>query len=292
MAFEKKSLDDYVDVAARIAEWRAQHPEGSLQPADVARPYWIERLPVYDNNGNERTQTFIVYMAAAYRSPDDPRPGIGLAYEEFPGRTPYTKNSELQNAETSAWGRAIVAALGADTRRGIASQEEVRNRQAERDQQPQQHTARYQRADSQGDEWSTPPDQDVPMALQVQLTRLNILLKAKLTLEGDARLSALSSKMGRQIGSTKELTRAEASALIDELTAMPDATPAAAPELSHLAAELAAGIEECGNLDDLGSMQLGIKAAVEAGNITPADREHLLTVYSARGNHLAKLVTA
>jgi hypothetical protein len=33
----------------------------------------------------------------------------------------------VQNAETAAWGRAIVAALAADTKRGIASAEEVRN---------------------------------------------------------------------------------------------------------------------------------------------------------------------
>jgi hypothetical protein len=35
----------------------------------------------------------------------------------------------VQNAETAAWGRAIVAVLAADTRKGIASSEEVRNRQ-------------------------------------------------------------------------------------------------------------------------------------------------------------------
>ena len=56
-----------------------------------------------------------------------------MAWEPFPGRTPYTFNSELMNAETSAQGRAIVAALAADTRKGVASQEEVRNRAAERD---------------------------------------------------------------------------------------------------------------------------------------------------------------
>ena len=34
-------------------------------------------------------------------------------------------------AETSAWGRAIVAALAADTKRGVASADEVRARRAE-----------------------------------------------------------------------------------------------------------------------------------------------------------------
>lgn len=124
---------DYIDVASRLVEFRTKHPEGCLQPADPAQPYRIEQIA---------GETYIVVVAAAYRSADDAKPGIGMAYEVFPGRTPYTKGSELQNAETSAWGRAIVAALAADTRQGIASAEEVRNRVAEREQpgpeEPQQ----------------------------------------------------------------------------------------------------------------------------------------------------------
>lgn len=117
-------IGDYVDVAARMAEFRDKHPNGSLQPANLDRPFEIVKLG---------DQTYIVVVAAAYRAPDDERPGIGMAYEQFPGATPYTRNSELQNAETSAWGRAIVAALAADTRKGVASAEDVRNRRAERD---------------------------------------------------------------------------------------------------------------------------------------------------------------
>lgn len=112
-------LSDYVDVPARIAEFRTKHPEGSLQPQDLSNPYRVETIG---------DRTYIVVIAAAYRTPDDPRPGIGMAYEQFPGRTPYTRDSELQNAETSAWGRAIVAALAADTKRSVASREEVQNR--------------------------------------------------------------------------------------------------------------------------------------------------------------------
>src|ERR1051325_11724666 len=51
-------------------------------------------------------KSFIVAQAAAYRSPDDPRPCVGTAAEPFPGQTTYTRDSELMNAETSAWGRA------------------------------------------------------------------------------------------------------------------------------------------------------------------------------------------
>lgn len=111
---------NYVDVAERISEFRDKYPEGSLQPADLLRPYTIETIG---------DQTFIVVVAAAYRTAVDTRPGIGMAYEVFPGRTPYTKLSELQNAETSAWGRAIVAVLAADTKRGVASAQEMRSRE-------------------------------------------------------------------------------------------------------------------------------------------------------------------
>lgn len=120
MSPKQFAMDDYIDVAARIAEFREKHPEGSLQQLgldfrEVNNAWWV------------------IYTAAAYRSPDDQRPGVGTAWEPIPGRTPYTKDSEVQNAETAAWGRAIVAALAADTKRGgIASAEEVRNAQDRR----------------------------------------------------------------------------------------------------------------------------------------------------------------
>jgi hypothetical protein len=79
---------------------------------------------------------FVVYTAAAYRTPDDPRPGMGTAWEPFPGTTPYTRNSELMNAETAAWGRAIVA-LGLTSNRKLASRQEVRARREEQQQVPQ-----------------------------------------------------------------------------------------------------------------------------------------------------------
>lgn len=114
-------LGDYVDVAERIRIFRDRYPEGSLQPANPAEPYRIVDLG---------TAVFVVYIAAAYRHPDDPRPGIGSAWEPYPGRTPYTKDSELMVAETSAWGRAIVATLAADSKK-VASLDEVRARRAQ-----------------------------------------------------------------------------------------------------------------------------------------------------------------
>lgn len=105
---------DYVDVAERIREFKKLFPTGSLQRVEMQ----------FVNIGGK---DFVVYTAAAYRSPDDERPGIGTAWEPIPGKTPYTKDSEVMVAETSAWGRAIVAALAGETKR-IASADEVRNR--------------------------------------------------------------------------------------------------------------------------------------------------------------------
>ena len=121
MASYKGPLD-YIDVATRIIEFREKYPTGSLQ--SWKDPYVIEvKMP------DGSIKSYMVYSAAAYRSPDDTLPGVGWAYEPIPGPTNFTRDSELQNAETAAWGRAMVAALAVDTKKGIASSEEVRNRQ-------------------------------------------------------------------------------------------------------------------------------------------------------------------
>jgi hypothetical protein len=106
---------DYIDVAARIVEFRTKYPSGSLQQ---------HALDFKEFAG----KSWVIYTATAYRTPEDDRPGMGTAWEPVPGTTNFTRDSELQNAETAAWGRAIVAALAADTKKGIASSQEVRNR--------------------------------------------------------------------------------------------------------------------------------------------------------------------
>ena len=107
MAFD---LKDYVDVAERVREFYVRFPQGSLQSE-------ITHL----------SDKLVVVKAWAYRSPDDDRPAIGHSSLSIPGSTPYTKGSEIENAETSAWGRAL-AGLGFATK-AIASREEVQNKQ-------------------------------------------------------------------------------------------------------------------------------------------------------------------
>ena len=65
-------LSSYLTVAERIAEFRAKYPEGSLQPVNLDEPFKV--VVIGD-------KTFITYVAAAYRTPDDPVPwrrgGVG-----------------------------------------------------------------------------------------------------------------------------------------------------------------------------------------------------------------------
>ena len=114
MAFD---LEGYVDVADRITAFYAKYPDGRL--TRLGEP------SIMDVGG----KLFVRYDAQAYRSPDDPVPAVGTAWEPFPGPTKFTRDSELMNAETSAWGRAIVAA-GVPAKK-IASRQEVQARQSD-----------------------------------------------------------------------------------------------------------------------------------------------------------------
>lgn len=111
-------LGDYVTVPQREAMFYSTYPDGRI----------VSSRPEIRVIGD---RTFIEVTTSVFRTPDDPLPCVASAWEPFPGRTPYTKDSEMMNAETSAIGRALAAA-GVAVNRSLASAEEVRNRQADR----------------------------------------------------------------------------------------------------------------------------------------------------------------
>lgn len=189
-------LSNYVDVKTRIKQFKELYPEGSLQPANPAEPYRIEYIA---------DRCFIIFVAAAYRNPNDPKPGIGCAMEPFPGRTNYTKDSELMNCETSAWGRAIIAALATDTSQGIASMEEVRNRMDDDADDRPVHSSRPQKSfkGGKGDGKITPNQAKFLGQLQDQIK--------------------LDDKQVADIGGAEtinELSASQASKLVDTLLAV------------------------------------------------------------------------
>jgi hypothetical protein len=114
-ADRKFDLGDYIEVKDRIKLFYELYAQGRLVTTDV-------RL----SNEPDGTPRVLV-EAAAYRTPDDPLPGRGWSWMELPGKTTYTRGSELENTETSAWGRAI-ASLGILVDKSIASAQEVQNK--------------------------------------------------------------------------------------------------------------------------------------------------------------------
>ena len=111
-------MENYMTVAERIIEFKKQYPHGVLRPLNPEKPWEL----INTDKGQ-----IVSYTAAAYRTPDDPCPAVGNATEPYPGLSNFTRNSEVMNAETSAWGRALVA-LDILADRAIASKNEVQNR--------------------------------------------------------------------------------------------------------------------------------------------------------------------
>lgn len=107
-------LSGYVTVSDRIVAFYTANPDGRIR---CRRPRIVEL----------GDRTFLEVVAAVYRSPDDSTPTVASAWEPFPGRTPYTRDSEAMNAETSAVGRALGLA-GYGSSKSIATREEVENR--------------------------------------------------------------------------------------------------------------------------------------------------------------------
>ena len=105
------NMDGYVQVIDRIKLFYARYPEGSLQMG----------TPTFLDIGDQK---WAMGRAYAYRTPDDLRPGVGTAWEPVPGTTNFTRGSEIQNLETSCWGRAI-GSLGIGIDASIATLDEI-----------------------------------------------------------------------------------------------------------------------------------------------------------------------
>jgi hypothetical protein len=100
-------LSGYVEVADRLREWYEKNPTARIVTTIV-----------------EQSEKRVTVKAEVFRKADDVFPaGVGHSALSIPGTTPYTRGAELENAETSAIGRALVAA-GLPSKK-VASADEV-----------------------------------------------------------------------------------------------------------------------------------------------------------------------
>ena len=201
------SLENYTPVNDRILRFKELFPDGSLAPLDPARPFWIEDVPGVGQR--------LIYVAAAYRTPDDPRPGIGMAWEPLPGVTPYTKGSELMVAETSAWGRAL-AAIGIGVNAGIASNEEVQARRTPAEKPA--NASKPRPAPSSTPPTATGPE---PLATPAQVKLMCMLMADSGVTDNKARALLATKILLRPVAALEGLGKRDASKVIDRLKAGP-----------------------------------------------------------------------
>jgi hypothetical protein len=109
------NLGDYVDVPTRLAEALKRWPDLRIQ----------ETKPVIVTVDN---QQYVEISCTVWRDAADLKPSIAYCWEPIPGKTPYTKNSEMMNASTSCLGRSL-GFLGMGIGKSIASRNEVQARQ-------------------------------------------------------------------------------------------------------------------------------------------------------------------
>lgn len=195
------SMDGYVTVPERIALFYKRYPDGSLQ---------MEPPEFLDIEGKR----WALGRAYAYRTPDDPRPGIGTAWEIVPGVTPFTRGSEIQNLETSAWGRAI-GALGIGIDKSIATHEEIeaaKNRQPVISKEPTPSDDQFY---TDANHSSLKPSYRAGEPASVkQLNMLKGVLRIAGAENSDAGLGMINDHLGSSITTYEELTKRQASELI------------------------------------------------------------------------------
>lgn len=127
----------YKLVAERHAKFMEDHPNNAVDTEIVSMTYDPQAIDYEDVVKNGKTIRVPVVGSAGYviakaslwldvltKKEHQPADFTGLAGMPIPGPTNYTRNSEVENAETSAIGRALAAA-GYHPKDQYASQDEI-----------------------------------------------------------------------------------------------------------------------------------------------------------------------
>lgn len=192
------NLAGYVDVATRRRLAVERWPDLRI----------VEGLPEVVTVADA---TFVQVTVTVYRDPTDPMPTRATVWERLPGRTPYTRDSEVMNAATSALGRAL-GYMGVGVETSLSTRDEVALRASEPE--PERRNPKPENT-----------GKAAKLANQPQLAKINVLLTTLAVIERAAKLDVVTGIIGRPIESATGLTAAEASHVIDVLAAKVEALP-------------------------------------------------------------------
>jgi hypothetical protein len=196
MAFK---LDNYVDVPTRLRMALDKHPELRI----VESGYRVEEFGA---------GTVLVCTVTIYRSPDDTHPVVASAQESLPGKTPYTKDSELMVGMTSAVGRAL-GYMGFGIDKSIASQNEIKAREHTKPvTRPSGEPVEEPFSGGHQMEAASRPSGD---ASPKQLGLLRALARDRGIAAGKGVVDAVQAAVGRSLMKLDDLTKQEASRVIE-----------------------------------------------------------------------------
>jgi len=196
MAFD---LQNYVDVPTRLAEALKRWPNLRIQETVN------ETVTMPDGS------CFIRCTVTVWRDETDTLPAIATAAEPYPGKTPYTKNSEFMVGMTSALGRAL-GYMGCGVSKSIASRNEIEARQ--NPENPSEVIAPRGKV-AAGSAAGHPAAPTGNFATDKQIRFIKALAKGKEWSEGDTLLK-LHDLLGRNDVILETMTAAEATRVIGE----------------------------------------------------------------------------
>jgi hypothetical protein len=197
MAFD---LQNYVDVPTRLAEAYKRWPNLRIQETVN------ETVTMPDGS------CFIRCTITVWRDETDTLPAIATAAEPYPGKTPYTKNSEFMVGMTSALGRAL-GYMGCGVSKSIASRNEIEARQ--NTDEPSETTAPRNKV-AAGSAAGNPNAPSGNFASEKQIRFIKALAKG-LELDEGGLLLKLHELLGRNDVILETLTASDATKVIGAL---------------------------------------------------------------------------
>jgi len=202
------NLDNYVDVPTRLRMALEKFPDLRMQ----------ESQPLFRE---VEGKLYLEMHVTLWRDKDDQLPMIAYCWEPFPGKTPYTRDSEMMNLSTSLIGR-VLGMMGFGIEHKMASKQEVLARQQEvptvtevpavydnGDPVPDPFTDKQQTTNVV--QFKNPKGK----ASDKQIGMIRALARGKGFGAGKPTLDGIAAIIGREIKLYDELTKADASKVID-----------------------------------------------------------------------------